>query len=271
MNEMLRMTAESAARAGAAELLRHVGNITDLRTKSGARDLVSAADIGSGVAVARAISESLEGARFVVEEPEVYDLAGVAQGSLSEDAVWVIDPLDGTTSFVHGYPCWSVSVAYLECGMPMAGAVYDVPSDVLYSAASNAGSTANGVPLACSGAGTLDEALIVTGFPYDRTVTLDRQLILLERVIRRAHDVRRDGSAAIDLCRVATNAVDGFWELGLKCWDMAAGVLVLTESGATVTSLDGSPWSIETADVLAANPVLHAELVTLLAETGTNQ
>lgn len=266
MDETRRAVAEAAARAGADELKRHVGNITGLRTKSGARDLVSAADVGSGVAIARAISEAIEGARFVVEEPEVYALAGVVHGSLDDDGVWVIDPLDGTTSFVHGYPCWSVSVAYLEHGVPTIGAVYDVPADVLYSAALGAGATAAGLPLACQGASTVDEALVVTGFPYDRTVTLDRQLILLERVIRQAHDVRRDGSAAIDLCRVAANAVDGFWELGLKCWDMAAGVLVLRESGATVTSLDGSPWSIETTDVLAANPALHAELLALLAE-----
>lgn len=263
MSETHRNIAETAARAGAEELRRHIGNITDLRTKSGVRDLVSAADVGSGVAVARAIAQ-FDRARFVVEEPEVYELAGVDAGTVDDDAVWVIDPLDGTTSFVHGYPCWSVSVAYLEQGTPRAAAVYDVPSGVMYTASSGDGATSNGQPLACSGAATVDEALLITGFPYDRTGTLDRQLALLERALRRVHDVRRDGSAAVDLCRVAANAADGFWELGLRCWDMAAGVLVLTESGARVTALDGSPWTTRTTDVLAANPTLHTELLSLL-------
>lgn len=264
----LRAIAEAAARAGADVLRRQAGRVTGLRTKSGSQDLVSAADVASGVAIVTAIASAAPGARFVVEEPEVYDLAGVARGDLGDDEVWVIDPLDGTTSFVHTYPCWSVSIACLRGGFPVAAAVYNVPADELYSAARGAGATLNGAPLACAGSATLEGALLGTGFPYDRGEPLDRQLQILARLLRPAHDVRRDGSAAVDLCHVAANRTDGFWETALRPWDMAAGVLVVQEAGGVATALDGGPWTTQTCDVLAANPALHAVLRDAVAETG---
>ncbi len=263
----LRQTAETAARAGGVVLRQHASHITGLRTKSGAADMVSAADIASGVAVVSAIAEAMPHARFVVEEPEVYELAGATRGALSDDEVWVIDPLDGTTSFVHTYPCWSVSVALLRGGVPAAGAVYNVPADEMVSAAAGAGATLNGTPLACSGSPTIEGALLGTGFPYDRGAPFDRQLRLLERLVRPAHDVRRDGSAAVDLCNVATGRTDGFWETALQPWDMAAGVLIVEEAGGRVTGFDGLPWSIATRDLVAANPRLHAALLDAIRET----
>ena len=259
--------AESAARAGAAVLREHQGRVVDLRTKSGSADLVSAADVAAGVAVVRAIAERIEGAAFVVEEPEVCALTGVPAGSPHDPEVWVIDPLDGTTSFVHGYPCYSVSVALVRDGSPIVGAVMNVPADEMVSAATGCGATANGAPLQCAGAATLDRALLATGFPYDRGAGLDRQLRIFERLLRPAHDVRRDGSAAIDLCHVATNRVDAFWESILQPWDMAAGVLIVTEAGGTVTDFDGLPWTVETRSILAANPTLHTVLLAAIAET----
>lgn len=260
------LIAETAARAGGAVLLQHAGRITGLRTKSGTTDMVSAADVASGVAVVSAIAEHIPSARFVVEEPEVYDLAGVARGALTDGEVWVIDPLDGTTSFVHSYPCWSVSVALLCDGVPVAGAVYNVPVDEMVSAAAGAGATLNGIPLVCAGSPTLEGALLGTGFPYDRGAPFDRQLRLLEHLVRPAHDVRRDGSAAVDLCNVATGRTDGFWETALQPWDMAAGVLIVEESGGRATGFDGSPWSITTRDIVAANPALHAVLLDAIRE-----
>lgn len=257
----LRRIAETAARAGGAALLQHAGHITGLRTKSGTADMVSAADVASGVAVTTAIAEQLPNARFVVEEPEVYDLAGVTRGSLTDGEVWVIDPLDGTTSFVHSYPCWSVSVACLRDGRPVAGAVYNVPADEMVSASAGAGAYLAGTRLRCEGATRLEEALLGTGFPYDRGAPFDRQLRLLEHLIRPAHDVRRDGSAAVDLCNVATGRTDGFWETTLQPWDMAAGVLIVEEAGGRATGFDGGPWTITTRDIVAANPVLHAALL----------
>lgn len=257
----LRQTAEDAARAGGSVLRDHAGRITGLRTKSGSTDMVSAADIASGVAVVSAIAQQLPEARFVVEEPEVYALAGVTAGTLGDDEVWVIDPLDGTTSFVHGYPCWSVSVACLRQGRPVAAAVYNVPADEMVSAALGTGAWLDGTPLTCHGAETLESALLCTGFPYDRGEPFTRQLRLLEALVRPAHDVRRDGSAAVDLCHVAIGRVDGFWETALQPWDMAAGVLIVEEAGGLVTDFSGNPWTIATRDVVAANLALHAELL----------
>jgi myo-inositol-1(or 4)-monophosphatase len=257
----LRQTAEAAARAGGDVLRQHAGHVTGLRTKSGTTDMVSAADIASGVAVVSRIAGALPDARFVVEEPEVYELAGVTPGTLGDDEVWVIDPLDGTTSFVHSYPCWSVSVACLRHGRPVAAAVYNVPADEMVSAAAGEGAMLGGTRLTCTGASTLDRALLCTGFPYDRGEPFSRQMRLLESLVRPAHDVRRDGSAAVDLCSVAIGRVDGFWETSLQPWDMAAGVLIVEESGGLITDFGGNPWTVVTHDVVAANLTLHAVLL----------
>jgi myo-inositol-1(or 4)-monophosphatase len=266
MRHDLMSIAESAARAAGEVLREHTGRVTGIRTKSGSADLVSAADVAAGVAVARAILGRLPDARFVIEEAEVHELTGAAHGTLDDTEVWVVDPLDGTTSFVHGYPCYSVSIACLRDGLPVAGAVYNVPADEMVVAALGAGAWRDGDRLACSGAPVIEEALLATGFPYDRGAALDRQLRIFERVFRPAHDIRRDGSAAIDLCHVATGRVDGFWETSLQPWDMAAGVLVVAESGGTVTDFDGQPWSVSTRDVIAANPALHARLLDAIRE-----
>jgi len=263
VNALLELTI-AAARAGGAAIRAREGDLGTVRSKSTVVDLVTDADVASGAAVVRTIAEAMPDARFVVEEREVYDVTGVAKGALGDQAVWVVDPLDGTTSYVHGYPCYSVSVALLEHGQPVTGAVYDVPADRLISAASGEGARADGVPLRCGKVATIAEALIITGFPYDRTRLLDRQLAVFAEVMRTVHGIRRDGSAAIDLCRVAASQADAFWEFGLQPWDTAAGVLALRESGAVVTDHAGAEWTTATRDVCAANPTLHAELLELI-------
>ncbi len=253
-----------AACAGGVVLSERAGNLGQVRTKSSTFDMVTEADIASGVAVVRTIAERLEHARFVVEEPEVYDLAGVTRGELDDPEVWVIDPLDGTTSFIHGYPCYSVSVACLRDGQPVAGAVRNVPAAESTWASLGQGAFLDGKRLTCTTTQTIPESLMITGFPYDRTTTLDRQLLVFERIIRDVHDVRRDGSSAIDCCHVAAGRADAFWEFGLMPWDLAAGVLVLRESGAIITGFDGGDWSPSVRDVCAANPALHAELLAVI-------
>ncbi|MDO8964823.1 MAG: inositol monophosphatase family protein [Coriobacteriia bacterium] len=258
--------ARAAARAGADVLREHAGRIEHIRTKSSASDLVTEVDIASGVAVVSAIAAAVPGARFVVEEPEVYDLAAVTEGALTDSEIWVVDPLDGTTSYVHGYPCYSVSVALLRDGSPVAGAVYNAASGEMNAAAAGRGATLDGRPMRVTDAATIEQSLLVTGFPYDRTVTLDRQLAVFTRMVRRVHGIRRDGSAAIDCCHIAAGRADAFWEFALKTWDTAAGVLIAREAGALVTDFAGRPWSIETADTLVANPVLHAVMLDAIAE-----
>lgn len=258
--------AREAASAGGAVLARHAGAIENVRTKSSASDLVTEVDIASGVAVVRAIADALPEARFVVEEPEVYELAGVRRGTLADQEVWVVDPLDGTTSYVHGYPCYSVSVALVRDGRPVIGAVYDAARHIMHSAATGEGATRDGMSVSVGGAREIREALLITGFPYDRTLPLDPQLAVLSYMLRRVQGIRRDGSAAIDCCHVATGAADGFWEYGLKAWDTAAGAVIASEAGALVTDMHGRPWSVETSDVIVANPALHPRIMEAVAQ-----
>jgi myo-inositol-1(or 4)-monophosphatase len=253
--------ARNAASAGAAVIAQRRGSVGPVRTKSSSSDLVTDVDVASGVAVVRTIAEALPPARFVVEEAEVYDLAGVAQGDTHDAEVWVIDPLDGTTSYVHGFPCYSVSVALVRDGKPAVAAVFNVPAGEMFSAEAGGGATLDGSPIHCSAAETIETSLLVTGFPYDRGATLDRQLAIFDRAVRLVHGIRRDGSAAIDCCHVAAGRADGFWELALKPWDTAAGVLIAAEAGAVVTDLRGDAWTIDTADHLMAGPELHPVLV----------
>ncbi len=257
----------AAAKAGGAVLAARAGDLGRVRTKSTSFDMVTEADIASGVAVVRSIAERVEGARFVVEEPEVYALAGVAQGSLDDPEVWVIDPLDGTTSFIHGYPCYSVSVALVSGGQPVVGAVHNVPAHETTWASSGGGAFLDGAPISCTSTRTIPGSLMITGFPYDRTETLDRQLKVFTRVIREVHGIRRDGSAAIDCCHVAAGRADAFWEFGLMPWDLAAGALVLRESGAVITGFDGDDWSLPVRDVCAGNPELHGVLLALIRDS----
>jgi myo-inositol-1(or 4)-monophosphatase len=254
-------TALRGALAGARVLRERARDAGAVTTKSSAVDLVSEADVASGVAVVEAIVVDDPQARFVVEESEVYGLADVTPGALRDDEVWVVDPLDGTTSFVHGFPFYSVSVALLREGTPEVGVVHSVPADETFAAARGLGATLDGTPLACSKEPALDRALLMTGFPYDRGETLTRQLEVFGRFMKVIHGVRRDGSAALDLCHVAAGRADGFWEFGLSAWDTAAGALVAEEAGALVTDFDGAPWTPDTRDVAAANPELHARIL----------
>lgn len=259
-------TARLAAIAAGDVIASRGRNVGAVRTKGAQTDMVSETDIEAGVAAVKAILSMDRAARFVVEEVEVYDRAGVKQGALADNEVWVIDPLDGTTSFLHGFPCYSAAVALLREGVPVAGAVYNVALDELFSAASGLGAHLGDSPIDCTSQSHLEEALLVTGFPYDRGKTLDKQLDMLGRFMRvPIHGMRRDGSAAVDCCHVAAGRADGFWEYGLQPWDMAAGVAILREAGAHVTGIDAEPWTVESTGMIAANPSLHARMVEVLA------
>lgn len=269
MREILDV-AVAAARAGGAVLEAKRDDMGAVRTKSTSIDFVTEADVASGVAAVRSILGHFPDARFVIEEEEVYDLAEAEQGTLADECVWVIDPLDGTTSFVHGYPMYSVSVAYMERGVPVAGAVYNAAAAEMNSAAAGLGAWRDGARLQVGDAASVREALLITGFPYDRTRPLDVQLAILGAFLRApVHGIRRDGSAALDCCHVAGGRADGFWEFGLKPWDMAAGVVVLREAGAEVTDTDGSPWTPASTGICCANPGLHAEMLRVIAEAGS--
>lgn len=258
--------AESAALAGGHVLAKKAGVFGEIRTKSSSTDYVTDVDIASGIAVASEILRLDPDARLLVEEPEVCDRLGCESATLQDERLWVIDPLDGTTSFMHGYPCFSVSVALLEGGEPVAAAVYNAAAGEMVSAQSGCGATLDGSKIRVTDVEHIPDSLIITGFPYDRGALLDRQLAIFAEVLRTVQGIRRDGSAAIDLTHVAAGRADAFWELALQPWDTSAGVLIVREAGGVVSDLTGEPWRPASPHhVVAANPRLHERLIELIA------
>ncbi len=248
-------------------LARQAGNI--LRASFGLHlqvdhkgviDLVSEADRQSEQFLLDSIRSHFPGDRIVAEESG--ELAGAA------DRVWYIDPLDGTVNYVHGIPIYSVSIAYAEAGELRLSVVYDPSRDECFSAEAGVGAWLNGQPIHPSNTSDLDHALLVTGFSYDIRTNPDNNLDHYAHLALHSQGVRRLGSAALDLCCVACGRFDGFWELRLKSWDVAAGALVARQAGAVVTDIAGGPDFITPPQsVLAANPLLHP---LLLRELGRN-
>lgn len=259
--------AKDAALAAGAVLKDRVKTVTGLRTKSSATDLVSDVDVAAGVAAVSAILDADPHARVIVEEPEVYEQLAIEPASIDDEMVWIVDPLDGTTSYLHSFPAYSVSVALVRSGRPVAGAVYDAARDQMHWAAAGHGAFIGSQQIRCTQTPALSEALLVTGFPYDRGAALDLQLAVLAAFLRAPiHGVRRDGSAALDCCHVAAGRTDGFWEYTLLPWDMAAGVIICTEAGAKVTDISGREWDSSATDIIAANPMLHSRMLEVIAE-----
>jgi myo-inositol-1(or 4)-monophosphatase len=178
---------------------------------------------------------------------------------------WHVDPLDGTTNFAHGYPCFCVSLALAQHGQLLAGVVYNPITDELFAAARGAGATLNGEKMQVSPIATLSTSLLCTGFPvHDRRSSPN--LRYYGEFTMRSHGVRRDGSAALDLASVAAGRFEGFWEFGLKAWDTAAGVLLVEEAGGRVTDLTGQPYTLGGPVILATNGRIHEEVKTVAAE-----
>lgn len=177
---------------------------------------------------------------------------------------WVIDPIDGTTNYAHGYPCFCVSIALEIEGNLQLGVVYDPIANELFWAERNQGASLNDEPIRVSEVVEPMESLVATGFPYDPEER-DRNLELFALVTRNVRGVRRDGSAALDLCYVACGRFDGFWEVSLNPWDVAAGQLIVEEAGGRVTKFDQSPCGIEGSEVLASNGKMHGALSKLLS------
>jgi myo-inositol-1(or 4)-monophosphatase len=197
-------------------------------------------------------------ARIVTEE------SGLLAGRDSH--TWYIDPLDGTTNYAHGLPLFCVSLGYAEHDELKLGAVYDPMRDELFSAEQGQGAWLNDAPLHVSDVHELIQSLLVTGFPYDLVDTPHNNLDNFTRLSRLTQAVRRMGSAALELCYVAAGRFDGYWEIRLGPWDLAAGVLIARQAGAVVTDLQGSPEVMHPPyALLAANPYLHAEILKKLS------
>jgi myo-inositol-1(or 4)-monophosphatase len=185
---------------------------------------------------------------------------------------WIVDPLDGTTNYAHHLPHFSVSVAVEGAEGVLAGAVYDPMRDELFAAARGRGATLNGHPIRTSATTSLERSLLCTGFPYDVRQHPDGPMGLVARFLRLSQGIRRFGSSALDLSYVASGRYDGYFEFGLKPWDVAAGTLLVQEAGGAMTRIDGAPYDTSVTDVLAAAPgvatVLQTECATFLRELG---
>ena len=252
---MLNFAIETAREAGRL-LLEKFGRITTI-TKKGDINLVTDADLAA---------EALILERIRSHHPRHSVLAEESGESLIDGGSawkWIVDPLDGTTNFAHGYPCFCVTVALEHEGKTVVGATYDPTRDELFAAESGRGACLNNKPIRVSDAEELGNALIVTGFPYDFKGKDDFARHLTQFLLS-SRGVRRDGSAAIDLAYVACGRFDGFWEEGLNPWDMAAGVLLIEEAGGQVSRYDGRPFSIYEPPILASNGLIHAEMRSIL-------
>lgn len=177
---------------------------------------------------------------------------------------WIIDPLDGTTNYAHGFPCFSVSVALEKRGKVILGVVYDPLREEVFTAQKGKGAYLNKKRIVVSKTKMLSDALLATGFAYDVRENPENNLNFFSNFTLRAQGVRRAGSAALDLCYVASGRFDGFWEMKLKPWDMAAGDLMVRESGGKVTDFKGGSFSINLKEILATNGRIHGEMVNVL-------
>jgi myo-inositol-1(or 4)-monophosphatase len=248
--------AMDAAR-GAGRLLREeLGGARRIRHKRSVIDLVTEMDQRAEAFIVERLLGAFPDHAVLAEE-------GGATDGRSEYR-WVIDPLDGTTNYAHGLPIFAVSVALERAGVVELGVAYDPSRDECFVAERGRGATLNGEALRVSRVDTLDQALLVTGFPYDIRTTAETNLPEYAALSVRAQAVRRLGSAVLDLSWVACGRLEGFWELALGPWDMAAGGLIVSEAGGRVTNVRGGPWRIEGPGILASNGHVHDAILSAL-------
>jgi myo-inositol-1(or 4)-monophosphatase len=223
----------------------------------GAIDLVTSLDRESERRIVEALRKRFPNHSILAEEET--DQVGTQSSHR-----WIIDPLDGTTNFAHSYPQFSVSIA-LECdGEVILGLVYDPLRRECFQAVKGEGATLNGSAIRISEVKELDKALLATGFPYDQRERADFYLSFFKAFMTRSQGIRRNGSAALDLCYVACGRLDGFWELKLRPWDTAAGALIVEEAGGRLSDLSGNKFTIWGEETLASNSAIHDEMVNAL-------
>lgn len=252
MSNELMQTALSAARAGAETLRGLWGRHLQVEQKS-RFDFVTNADQQAEQAVLGVIRENHPDHAILAEE-SVEDFSGAAQ---TPGVLWVVDPLDGTTNYIHGFPHVAVSVAALVDGQPRAGVIIDVTRKEEFAAGKGQGVTLNGRPVKVSPVQEPGQALLLTGFPFRQKHRLKPYLELFAELFERISGIRRAGAAALDLAYVAAGRAEAFWEMGLNPWDMAAGILMVEEAGGLVSDFDGKDQALWRGDIVAANQNLH--------------
>ena len=255
---MLNFAIQTARDAGLV-LAERFGRAALQISNKGDIDIVTESDLASERLIIEHIRSHYPRHAILSEE------AGASTHDADEgEYKWIVDPLDGTTNYAHGYPCFCVSIALERAGEVILGAVYDPMRDEMFAAERGQGATLNGRRIRVSETDDLNRALLCTGFPYD-VRERDQFVRHFSNFIMHAQAVRRDGAAALDLAYVACGRFEGFWEEGLRPWDVAAGKLLVEEAGGRVTRNDGTPFDIYTPPVLASNGLVHAEMMRVLA------
>jgi len=249
---ILALALRLAREAGAIQRERWGTELT-IETKSADVDLVTEVDRACEDLVVAGIERERPDDAILAEEGGLRDRPGASHR-------WVVDPLDGTTNFAHGFPRFCVSIGVEQAGSRVVGVVYDPLLDERFEALRGAGAWLGGRRLAVSSEPELGRALVATGFAYDVHHSNDDNLASFARVVKQARGIRRDGSAALDLCYVAAGRLDGYWELKLKPWDVAAGLLIVEEAGGRTSDFEGRPAPRSGEEIVASNGLVHEAL-----------
>ncbi len=248
-----------AARAAAAIINRAALDVDVLKVSAkGSNDFVTEVDQAAEAAIIDVLLEAYPGHGILAEE------SGRQRGAADSEYLWIIDPLDGTTNFIHGLPVYAVSIALSFRGRMEQAVVYDPSRNDLFYASRGRGAYLNDRRLRVSKRVRLADALIGTGFPFRKGDNFKRYLKIIEQIMESTAGIRRPGAAALDLCYVAAGWYDGFFELGLSPWDVAAGSLIVTEAGGLVGNFTGDSDFLNQREVVAANPKIYAQLVQTL-------
>jgi myo-inositol-1(or 4)-monophosphatase len=252
----LRATLKRALHEAGKIVRRHFNKVRARRKGGWRANLITAADLAAEQKILDVILARFPSHDFLAEER--------APRRGGSEYTWVIDPIDGTTNYAHGYPASCVSIGLVHRGLPIMGGIYDPSRDELFFAERGKGATLNGKRIRVSRAKRVSEALLMTGFAYDRDKRADFYLGIVREFLKNSHGIRRSGSAALDLAWTAAGRIDGYWEFHLNPWDVAAGRLIVEEAGGTVSDFSGKPWGdLKTwgKQTLASNGRIHAQMV----------
>ena len=246
------------AAKGAANIILLSSDQPKVVDHKGKNDLVTKTDKESEQYICQVINDEFPNHGVLAEE---------SVSSLPDaEYQWIIDPLDGTTNFVHDYPSFAVSIGVHQNNKPIAGCVIELPVNHVYTAIKGEGAFCDNNSISVSTIKDLEKSLLVTGFGYQHGELWERNMVLFKRFTDLCQGVRRLGAAAVDLCHIASGKVDGFWEFDLHPWDTAAGLLIVKEAGGKVTKMDGSKYNIYDSDILATNGLIHQKMVDQLKD-----
>jgi myo-inositol-1(or 4)-monophosphatase len=259
MHPMLN-TAVKAARQAGSIIMRSARDLDILTvTKKRHNDFVTEVDKAAEAAIIETLLKAYPGHAILAEE------SGVSGGSEDAEFKWIIDPMDGTTNFIHGFPQYCVSIGLMHRGIITQGVIFDPTRNELFTATRGAGAYLNDRRIRVSKRIKLAETLIGTGFPFRDMAHLDHYIAMFRDMTKNVAGIRRAGAAALDLAYVACGRLDGFWEIGLAPWDMAAGSLLIQEAGGLIGDLKGEAGYLESGNVVGGNPKVFVQLLQTLA------